>query len=175
MNDRHRGLTPAARCACEAESGSKRRRARAVSGVLIQAPHTLFMPPIYLLSQMNCEISVKADWERLMGGARKLASLEGAGGETEDIAQEALLLLLRHPIGGWAVRPEPYLAAVIRRLVRGDPRHDEASARPNSCGAPPRRPAVLALKRKSTSFLGRFPLLNGISPSCSWKGGRFVK
>lgn len=100
-----------------------------MSAVLIHVLHTLYMPRTYFLSQMNCEISVEADWGRLTGLARKLARLEGAGGETEDIAQEALLLLLHHPIGGRAVRPEPYLAAVIRRLVAGQKRSETRRSR----------------------------------------------
>ena len=88
-----------------------------------------YMPLIYLLSGMAEKISRELDWERLQRLAFRLALRYGAKDECDDVAQEALLRLLQHPIDGGVINAEAFLAAIVRGLVASRRRSEKRRSR----------------------------------------------
>jgi len=100
-----------------------------MSGWMIHLLPTFYMPLIYLLSGVTEETSGRPNWERLTRLAPRLASLEGARDDCEDVAQEALLRLLQHPIDDGVIKVEAFLGAVVRGLVAVQKRSENRRSR----------------------------------------------
>lgn len=117
------------------------------------------MLPSYLLSQMKDEIPAELDWRRLSELARRIAEWHGAGDEADDLAQDALVVLLQHRLDGRAIRPAVFLAAVVLRIiavrrrsgVRRTRREGEFARRSCPAGLPAGADAEIRLALRSLS------------------------